>query len=362
MLEVRGKMFFETSTSKSYKTMSQETACVVLVNFNGGKDTIECIGSLMEVSDALFSLVIVDNGSTDNSFDMISQYLSRNGRILRDTVTAADNGQGNGISFPASRDNVHITEYRVEYDNQSSKVTLVKSDKNLGFAGGCNLGINCAFSDEELDYFLLLNNDTIVDSNFLTEMMKVCLDNDNSCLVGASIFSYWNRNEVWFEAGKVRWSSPTIGNHMRLKTKTEVAETGFITGCCMMIPRKVIMKVGLLDQEYFLYFEDADYCLRAHKMGMKLLIATKAKIYHKISSASTKAPVRPTAIYWSHMSRLLFIKKNCPTYLKPIVSSFCILRSLTTMVYYLVIKENECCRIVRRAIVDTMTDALATES
>ncbi|MBA7618474.1 hypothetical protein ES703_25801 [subsurface metagenome] len=180
---------------------------------------------------------------------------------------------------------------KLDYDN--FKTIVVDNDKeNPGFAGGMNIGIKKALK-QKADYILLLNNDTIVDKNFLKELIEVGESDKEIGILGPI-------------GGEINWLY-TKGIHV---TKNN----DYISGVCMLVKGSVIEKIGLMSEEYFLYFEDVDWCLRARKAGYKCVLAPEAKIWHKVSS-STKAESF-SYIYYHFRNGLLLAKRHAPFFIK----------------------------------------------
>lgn len=239
---------------------------IILVNYKSYKDTIECMESLRRINYDNFKVVIIENGSNDNSYELIKKH-------CRDEV-------------------------------------VIKSEKNLGFAGGNNLGIEIAMSDCA-EYVMLLNNDTIVESDFLIHLYETFNYDKNVGIVGCKINYYNNKNIINYGGGEIVWNKFTTVFFDTDKVDTNdkgVKEITFVSGCAMMISRSTIEKIGMLDHSYFMYYEDTDYCAKAMQAGFKLLYQPKSKIYHKISSSSG-GDLSPFVLYWSTKNRQKFRKK-----------------------------------------------------
>ena len=163
-----------------------------------------------------------------------------------------------------------------------------------------------------MDYFLLLNNDTVVDRNILNELINVSRQDDNIGAVGPKIYYYYDKNKINFAGGKLflwRGEIKNIGKNCIDKGQFDkIKQVDFIQGSCFFVKKEIITKIGYLDKDYFSYFEDTDWCIRIKKNGFKLFYAPKAKIWHKIaSSTDTLSPLR--GYYWGRNSFLL-VKKN----------------------------------------------------
>ena len=240
---------------------------VILVNFKTSSDTIECIKSLRSIDYDNYKVIVVENGSNDNSYE-----------ILR--------------------------------DNCNDEI-LIKSKENLGFAGGNNLGIEKALEDGA-EYVLLLNNDTIVEKDFLSELVNSFNYDEKVGIVGCKINYYNNPNIINYAGGEIVWNKFTTRffdcDKEDVDKTEELKEITFVSGCAMMISTKVIKEIGALDHSYFMYYEDTDYCARAIEKGFKLMYQPSSKIYHKISSSSG-GDLSPFVLYWSTKNRQKFRRK-----------------------------------------------------
>jgi len=233
---------------------------IILVNWNGKKDTLECLASLKKVSMSQrvnVSVIVVDNGSTDDSVEAI-------------------------------RKNYPDTE-------------VIETDRNLGFSGGNNVGIRKA-QEQGSDLVWLLNNDTVVDKNALTVLVDAFRDSRVG-IAGSKIYfapgqefhkERYQKTElgkvIWYAGGLIDWQN-MYASHRGVDEvdrgqydKTE--ETLFITGCSMMVKKQVFEKIGLLDEKFFAYLEDLDFCLRAKRIGYKLLYVPGSIVWHKNAGSS----------------------------------------------------------------------------
>lgn len=250
--------------------MIQPSVYIILLNYNGYKDTICCIDSLRDINYKNYKIIVVDNHSTDSSKKEISQYIKN-----------------------------------------KEDVIFIESKENLGFSGGNNLGIKYAM-DKNADYICLLNNDTTVESDFLNYLVDA-MENDKGIGISAGKIMYYDNKDIVWSAGGYIDSKKAIGynyaiNKHEKNLKDESREVTFLTGCLQLIRREVFENVGLYDHEYFLYMEDVDFCKRAINSGYKLVYVPESKIYHKVS-ASTGGQVSPMVVYYMTRNRLLFSSK-----------------------------------------------------
>jgi len=252
---------------------------VSIVNFNGAKDTLMCLDSLdkVHVQDFELQAVVVDNASKEI--------------------------------------------FQTEKKSQNFKLNIIRSEKNLGFSGGQNLGIKWGMKNG-IDYFCILNNDVILDENFLSQLLKTFEIEKNVGLVSPKIYfakgyefhkdRYKDEDKgkvVWYAGGKMDWKN-MLASHVGVdevdKGQFEkMEETDFASGCCIMVKREVFEKVGLFDEKYFLYFEDIDLTQRARKMGFGIYFQPKAILWH-LNAGSTGGSGSKLQDYYITRNRLLF--------------------------------------------------------
>lgn len=224
----------------------QPSVAVVIVNYNGAEDTIECINSLNEIEYDNYTVFVIENGSS-----------------------------------------IKPTKKQVNY--LRNKSVYIESDENLGFSGGNNIGIRKAI-EAEFDYVLLLNNDTTVRTDFLNILVNVAKEEECVGVVGGKIAFYNKPDYLWYGGGhmdeRCGGGSHERWNEMNQIDTGAIREVTFITGCLMLIPVEVIKNVGLLSEEYFLYAEDTDFCCKVMKAGYKLWFCENTLIYHKVSAST----------------------------------------------------------------------------
>ncbi len=199
-----------------------------------------------------------------------------------------------------------------EFPIKSKNFKIIKTGKNLGYAGGMNVGINHALS-KGATHVLLLNNDILLENDFLTSLVKVFDDNKNAGIVGPAIKFKKNNKTIYDLGGEVNMISgrtrhyevgKILNNSFRL--------VDYISGCCMLIKREVFEKIGFFDEKFFLYYEDVDFCLRAKKAGFLIFVSPIVFISHKLSSSVGKSS--NLAAYHQTISGLYFGEKHLGKY------------------------------------------------
>ncbi len=218
---------------------------VIIVNWNRRKDTLECLASFCRVSYPNFRVLVVDNASSDGSVQAVQS------------------------RYP--------------------QAAVLQLPKNLRYAGGNNAGLR-EFLKSADDYVLLLNNDTTVEPDFLDHLVAAAQSDEEVGLISPKILYYDKPDVIWFAGGVLKPAWGYVRHHgLRRRDDGTIdrrKEVTFLTGCCLFIKRQVVEKIGLLDEKFYLYSEDADYCLRARKAGFKLHYEPRARIYHKVSSST----------------------------------------------------------------------------
>lgn len=228
-----------------FENHSNLSLAIIIVSWNSYEVTAPCLESLRQLEYSDFEVIVVDNGSNDNSLEKFRS------------------------NFP--------------------EVTLLSNKENMGFTGGNNTGIQYAL-DKDKDLIMLLNNDTVVTKEFATILVKRL---SNSLDIGAiqpKIMYNQERDIIWNAGG--------ILNEFFLLTKPigldekdkgqydEPREIDWVTGCCFLVRSNVVKEIGLLDQKFFIYYEDSDWSLKIRKRGYKLWYEPNSLIYHEVGMSN----------------------------------------------------------------------------
>lgn len=238
---------------------------IIAVNFNQLKVTIEFLESISKITYPNFEVIIVDNASAENPNEKLKQ------------------------QFP--------------------DFIFLRSEKNLGFAGGNNLGIRKAKGD----YFMLLNNDTEVEAGFLEPLVEAMQNNPKIGMVGSKVRFYHSPDIIQF-AGATPMTKFTATSHFIGHNQKDISQfdeqkiTPFASGAAMMTSRKVCEKIGLMAEFFFLYYEELDWQERIRKAGYEIHYIPKSLVLHKESISVGKNS--PLQAYWKSRNRLLLIRRN----------------------------------------------------
>ncbi len=258
--------------------MKQPKVSIILINWNGLKDTVECLGSLSKISYSNYRILLIDNGSEDSE----SQYL---------------------------------------LDKYLGSIEVIRLSRNIGYIKASNYAFKYLLKEEKPDYILQLDNDTIVDPNFLTELVKVAELRQSIGIVGAKIYHYDKPTQLQFVGEDINlWTGDVSGMSKGLsrilgrpefdgsEDKYDVAhEVDFYSSWCTLIKRGVFERVGLLDEKFFFGWEDIDFCMRAKKAGFKIVYVPASKIWHKWKSATK---LDGQLQYWGPKTRFYFMRKH----------------------------------------------------
>lgn len=242
------------------------TVAVVLVNYNGLSDTLECLASLDECQPSAEHVIVVDNASAESPSNEI---LAR-----------------------------HPT------------VSLVMNSENEGWAGGNNRGIERAL-ELKADLIVLLNNDTIVSRIFVSFIQRVSEANPDFGVFGPTINEYDVRSKVQTE-GCLFFRGPDnefFRHEPAPSAGTDLTPVDIVNGCCMVVRKQVFEKIGLIDERFFLIHEESDFCLRALESGYRLGVSGESHVWHKHSATFARSG-KPVQRYYNTRNLFLLLRKH----------------------------------------------------
>lgn len=288
------------------------SVAIIVLNWNGYKDTIECLESIHQINYDNYNAIVVDNGSFDDSVHKIKEYCS--GKIEIKSKFFEYDPENKPVNvFEYGEDELESDKDMNTIDQLPSnkKIILIKNKKNYGFALGNNIGIKYAVKNLKSDYVLLLNNDVVVDPEFLNELINVAGSDPQIGAVGPKTYFYDDRNMIQWAAGGFMdpkyFKVESIGSfEMDNGQYNENLELDYIVASCVLCKKEVIKKAGLLDHSYFMYFEDVDWSIKILRSGYKCYYAYKSKIWHKMGVSSSNC----YKARFYHMNRIYLFKKN----------------------------------------------------
>ncbi|MBI5680825.1 MAG: glycosyltransferase family 2 protein [Methanobacterium sp.] len=281
---------------------------IIILNWNGWKDTIGCLESLYQIDYPNYNVILVDNNSKDDSIEKIKEYCK--GKLTVESPFFKYDSVNKPINILKFTNNELNTKDGLFQLPSNRKLILIENDENYGFAEGNNIGIKYSLENLNTDFVLLLNNDTMVEPQFLNILVNEA-DNENIGILGPNVYYYSEPDKITYIGGDINCYTGKITHPHLNTTKNNLKnrEIDYICGCSLLIKKKVINEVGLLDPQYFIYYEDTDWCLRAKNKGFKVIYVPEAKIWHKISSSINKDSTM--ALYYGIRNHFLLIRKNC---------------------------------------------------
>jgi GT2 family glycosyltransferase len=247
---------------------TEASIAIVLLNWNNKRDTLACLQSLAKLEYDDHEVIVVDNGSIDDSVATIRQ--------------------------------------------QFESVLVIETGANLGFSAGNNVGIAAAL-ERGADYVFLLNNDTTVSPDILDRFLEVSQSLPQVGVLGAKIYFFDQPDRLWYAGAQWRRDTGRFVHRgiMQLDDRqswNQVEETAYACGCALFIRARVLRDIGLLDPNYFLMWEETDLCFRARAKGYGCLFVPQAIVWHKVSASF--GGVSPLWQYFYQRNRLLWLQRH----------------------------------------------------
>jgi GT2 family glycosyltransferase len=292
---------------------------IILLNWNGYEDTLEALESLYQINYPNYNVIVVDNHSTNDSIDKIEQYAK--GNIKFETEYTMFHEENKPIELiELTEDELdHTVDYTSTEDQK--KLLLIKNFENYGFAKGNNIAMDYTLKYDKPDYVLLLNNDTIVDPDFLINMIDVALTDDNIGIVGPKFYYYeynQSHNKIWC-IGNVVDLKHYPGHHSIMEEDNydlskNVIDCDWVSGAGLLIKREAIPE-DYLDTSFFFGCEDVDLAVTVRKEGYRIVSVMDSIIWHKVGMSRHKSSTFHTE--YNHVkTNLQFIKKYNKNYYK----------------------------------------------
>lgn len=241
------------------KFMDKPLVSIIIVTWNGTKYLRECISSLINQSYKNFEIILVDNASSDDSVELVTN------------------------NFPF--------------------VKIIQNSVNLGFAKGTNIGIMKAKGD----LLGLFNQDAVADKDWLANLVNAIEKSENTAAVAGKVFYYGDmhgKNAIFCTWSKI---DPYTGSPSNFSGDEPLGKVDYLTGCAMLVKREAIDEIGLLDTGYFMYFDETDWCARMVRAGYDLIYVPSAVAWHVVSASLGEGKLK---LYYMVRSRIRFVLKN----------------------------------------------------
>lgn len=288
---------------------------ILILNTNGWQDTLECLESVFRLDYPNYQVILCDNGSVDGSVDRIREWLSgvRDAEVGNEALSYLTRPP---VKKPLSC--VELDREGAERGNEKSRAVdllLIQNGANRGFAVGNNIGLRYMLASGGTSFVWLLNNDTVVAPDSLRHMVDLGRDDPTIGAIGATMLEYRRPEVIQFAGGQFmsRWTGmapPLAADTPRSAARQLRPKLNFICGGCLLVPVSVLERVGLLDERFFVYAEDADFCFRVAAAGYAIAYAPAAEIWHK--GGATTVPQSPFNDFHNVRSALLLARKYRP--------------------------------------------------
>lgn len=284
------------------------------MNWNGWKDTIECLESIYRISYQNFQVVVVDNGSSDDSVERIIEWTAGKTEVQLDPgnplYSFSHPSFAKKIPYVELADNTSGESPIKKIDPRSTfpyPLILLRTGENLGFTGGNNTGLRKAI-ELGAEYALLLNNDTVVAPDFLNELVRIASSDIKIAIVGSVIADY--------KTQKIVFTNSKVDNKLKAAIRTDFRdyrgdswETERICGAAFLLNLNAVKEHSLfLDDDLFLYCEEMELCLRARRLGLKVAAAARSRVYHK-ESVAVGGSLSSLGVYYNLRNRILLARK-----------------------------------------------------
>lgn len=237
---------------------------VLIVTWNRRDDLLECLASVKQSSYPRLGIYVVDNASTDGTYEAVAA--------------------------------------------RHPDVNLMRSEENLGFAGGNNLGLSWVLEDE-IDAAFLLNDDMIIAEEAVSSLVEKMGDPDVGAL-SPKVLVYSDPETIWAAGGMVDSRGATSQRHygeLDLGQADEPVEVDYAIGCSMLVKTEVVHRIGFMDSRYYMYYEESDWCRRMRRAGYRILYVPESQTWHKVSM---NGHVRNSAPYYFARNRLLYLREG----------------------------------------------------
>lgn len=280
---------------------------VIIVNWNLPNDTIICARSVLASEGVSSHIVIVDNGSTDDSVQQLQSALPT--------------------------------------------ATILSLSENVGFAGGINVGLDYLYG-KDVEYILLLNNDTYLATDCISQLLAALTTSPSAAIAGPLIFYADKPEYVWYFGDREKFLWPVPFSLMRGRRYQDqfrgAIEVDYVSGCAMLIRCSALKSLGGFNERLFMHYEDADFCWRVREGGWKILSVPDARMWHKVSVSSRNLGSHIS--YYRLRNRVWFYATHRRGFCRFYALAYVLLHELIRHSYAFLFKRQKPFRLYTKAI------------
>lgn len=250
--------------------MKEKTIYAIILNYNNYDDTVNCINSFDEITAYDIRIVLVDNASEKDCADKLEAFVA---------------GKG------------------------SSRITFIRNNENLGYAAGNNTGIKEALK-QGAEYLAIVNNDVLVNADSFTSSMNLLDEDERIAFAGPAILEY-KTDKIQYTGGIINYltlMTPHLNEGEEYQKSDKTIECDYVGGACMLFKAGIIDKIGLIPEDYFLFWEETEWCAKARQMGFKCVCTLGGYVKHKGSATIKK--IKGLESYYFERNRIMFSMRN----------------------------------------------------
>jgi GT2 family glycosyltransferase len=258
---------------------------IIMLNWNGWQDTIECLESVLKLDYSNFNVILIDNNSADDSIIQIKNWANGQSDYTIETNYP-------DMVKPPEKKPLKIVELDINEnigmrtdETLNKAIVLVKNADNLGFAAANNQGMDIANKLFKSDFYYLLNNDTVIETNALTELVDVMTNDEIISVAQSTIYSY-EENKIVNAGVRILFWGQT--KYYKQIEKNEVRKVSSVSGCALFVRAEVISNFGKLSDKFFHGEEDFEYSMRMKKNQQVLVCSGGSRVYHKVGTSVKK--------------------------------------------------------------------------
>ncbi len=259
---------------------------IIMLNWNSWEDTIECLESVLNLDYKNFNVILIDNHSSDHSIEQIKKWANGVENISNNTKFP-------DLVFPLETKPLKLIELTAANDFskigpivRNKQIVFLKNSANLGFAVANNQGMVLSEKLFRSKYYFLLNNDTVIENDALTDLVKRMEEDDTISVAQSTIFRYEDRKQIASAGGRMLFWGQT--KYYKQIDSNEIKKISFISGCAFFIKSEVIRRHGYLTELFFHGEEDFEFSMRSKQKHLKIICSGGSRVYHKEGSSVKK--------------------------------------------------------------------------